>query len=68
MKSRGAEYSTIFRKAGLAWSKGDVHKAMAIVEAGLAVARSRQDAEVVRMLQQELERYRQIAAGEATEW
>jgi hypothetical protein len=63
MKSKGAEYSTFFRKAGIAWGKGDIQKAMAILEHGIALATSRSDTHVVQILQQDLERYRRLATG-----
>lgn len=67
MKSKGAEYSTVFRKAGMAGSKGDLQKAMAILEDGVILASSRGDADVARVMQQDLERYRRLAAGSETE-
>jgi hypothetical protein len=65
MKSKGAEYSTMFRKAGMAWGKGDVAKAMAILQDGIALATARGDAHVVPMLQQDLERYQRLATDTA---
>jgi hypothetical protein len=67
MKSKGAEYSTFFRKAGIAWGKGNVHKAIAILQEGVALATARGDAQVSQILQQDLERYQRIAAGTETE-
>ena len=63
MKSKGAEYSTIFRKAGMAWGKGDVPRAVAILQDGIARAAARGDADVVLVLQRDLERYQRLAAG-----
>ena len=63
MKSKGAQYSTIFRKAGMAWGKGELQKAIAIVEDGLALATKRGDTEAARLLQADLDRYRLVAAG-----
>lgn len=61
MPSKGAEYSKIFRKAGLAWGKGNLHKAVAILEDGLDLATRRGDTAVARVMQQDLERYRRLA-------
>jgi hypothetical protein len=63
MKSKGAQYSKIFRKAGIAWGKGDVQKAIAILGAGLSLAAERGDTDVVQVLQRDLERYQRLAAG-----
>ena len=63
MKSKGAEYSTIFRKAGMAWGKGDLPKAMAILHDGIARATARGDTDVVPVLQRDLERYQRLAAS-----
>ena len=64
MASKGKQYSTIVRRAGLAWGKGDLQKAIAAVQEGLALATANGDSEVVRVLQRDLERYRRAAAGE----
>lgn len=64
MQGKGAQYSKIFRRAGLAWGKGDVPKAISILEEGLALATAQGDVEVERILQQDLVRYRQAALGE----
>lgn len=64
MQGKGAQYSKIFRRAGLAWGKGDVPKAISILEEGLALATALGDVEVERILQQDLVRYRQAALGE----
>ena len=64
MTSKGKQYSTIVRRAGLAWGKGDIQKAIAALEAGIAVATQNGDAEVVQILQHDLERYQRTAAGE----
>jgi hypothetical protein len=47
----------------MAWGKGEVQKAIAIVQDGLALATKRGDAEAARLLQIDLERYRLVAAG-----
>jgi len=65
MTNKGKQYSTIVRRAGLAWGKGDIHKAIAALEAGLAFATQNGDAEVVQVFQHDLERYQRAAAGEA---
>ena len=64
MKSKGEQYSKVFRKAGIAWGKGDVHKAIAILQEGLALACKRGDTDVVQVLQADLERYQRVAAGD----
>ena len=64
MTSKGKQYSTIVRRAGLAWGKGAIQKAIAILEAGIAVATQNGDAEVAQVLQHDLERYQRVAAGE----
>jgi hypothetical protein len=63
MKSKGEQYSKVFRKAGIAWGKGDVHKAIAILQEGLVLAYERDDTDVVQVLQADLERYQRVAAG-----
>ena len=65
MTSKGKQYSTIVRRAGLAWGKGDIPKAIAVLEAGIALATQNGDAEVAQILQHDLERYQRAAAGEA---
>ena len=65
MTSKGKQYSTIVRRAGLAWGKGDIQKAIATLEVGIALATQNGDAEVVRVLQHDLEHYQCAAAGEA---
>ena len=64
MTSKGKQYSTIVRRAGLAWGKGDLRKAIAVLEEGIACATQNGDAEVARVLQRDLERYQRAAAGE----
>ncbi len=63
MKPKGAQYSKVFRKAGIAWGKGDVQKAIAILEAGLALAHQQGDLDVARILQQDMERYQGLIRG-----
>ena len=63
MPSKGAQYSKIFRKAGLAWGKGNLQRAVAILEAGLELATRRGDTAVARVMQQDLEQYRHLAAS-----
>ncbi len=60
MQSKGQEYSKVFRKAGMAWGKGHISQAIAILEAGIAVAQSRGDAEVVQVLQRDVQRYQAL--------
>jgi hypothetical protein len=64
MPAKGEQYIKIFRRAGLAWGKGNVHKALAIVEEGLALATARGDEEVAQVLRQDLSRYQRLARGE----
>jgi hypothetical protein len=63
MGGKGAEDSKVFRRAGLAWGRGDSHKAMAILEDGLALATARGDTHVVQVMQQGLEHYRRLATA-----
>ena len=63
MPSKGAQYSKIFRKAGLAWGKGNLQRAVAILEAGLELATRHGDTAVARVMQQDLEQYRRLAAS-----
>ncbi len=65
MKSKGAQYSKIFRKAGLAWGKGNIQKAMSIIEEGLRLAQEHGDTDVAQILRQDLERYQRLASGKA---
>ena len=67
MKNKGAQYSKIFRKAGLAWGKGELQKAMQIVAEGMALAQSQGDTHVAQVLQQDLDRYQRLATGVATD-
>ena len=64
MTSKGKQYSTIVRRAGLAWGKGDLQKAIAAVQEGIVLATENGDSEVVRVFQQDLERHQRAAAGE----
>ena len=66
MQSRGAHYSKAFRKAGIAWGKGDIQKAITILEEGLALAMAHGDTDVILILQQDLERYRCMATEAET--
>jgi hypothetical protein len=63
MQNKGAQYSKIFRRAGLAWGKGELQKAIQIVTAGLALAQAQGDTQVAQILRQDLERYRRLATG-----
>ena len=62
--SKGKQYSTIVRRAGLAWGKGDLEKAIAALQAGIALATTNGDSEVVRVFLRDLERYQRAVAGE----
>ena len=64
MTRKGKQYSTIVRRAGLAWGKGDFQKAIAALQEGIALATANGDNEVIRVLQQDLERYERAATGE----
>ena len=64
MTSKGKRYRTIVRRAGFAWGKGDLQKAIAALQEGLALATANGDSEVVRVLQRDLERYQRATAGE----
>jgi hypothetical protein len=52
------------RRAGLAWGKGDLQKAIAALQEGIALAIANGDSEVVRVFQRDLERYQRAVAGE----
>ena len=64
MISKGKQYSTIVRRAGLAWGKGDLQKAIAALQEGIMLAAANGDVEVVRVFQQDIERYQRATAGE----
>ena len=64
MISKGKQYSTIVRRAGLAWGKGDLQKAIAALQEGITLAAANGDVEVVRVFQQDIERYQRATAGE----
>ena len=67
MQSRGAQYSKIFRRAGMAWGRDDMPKAIAILEEGLALAIAHGDADVRQVLQRDVERYQRLAHGVETD-
>ena len=64
MTSKGKQYSIIVRRAGLAWGKGDLQKAITVVQEGIALATENGDSEVVRVFQRDLERYQRADTGE----
>jgi len=64
MASKGKQYSTIVRRAGLAWGKGDLHRAIATLREGIALAVANGDNDIVRILQRDLERYQRAVTGE----
>jgi hypothetical protein len=64
MRSRGKQYSTIVRRAGLAWGKGDLQKAIAALQEGIALATANGDSEIAQVLQRDLECYQRAVAGE----
>lgn len=65
MTQKGAVYSKIFRKAGLAWGKGDVEKAVVLLEDGLQRATANGDADVACIFQTDLEGYQRLLQGES---
>ncbi|MBM3223714.1 MAG: hypothetical protein FJZ47_07950 [Candidatus Tectomicrobia bacterium] len=65
MINKGKQYSTFVRRAGLAWGKGDLPKAMATLEEGIQLATMNGDVEIAQVLQQDLARYQRMA-DEAT--
>jgi hypothetical protein len=65
MTSKSKQYSTIVRRAGLAWGKGDLQKAIATLQQGITLATANGDSAIVRVLQRDLERYQRASAGEA---
>jgi hypothetical protein len=68
VKPKGAQYySKVFRKAGIAWGKGDIGKAVAILAAGLALAQEQGDADVAQILQQDIARYQRLINGTETD-
>lgn len=62
--SKGKQYSTVVRRAGLAWGKGNLQKAIAALQEGITLATAHGDSEVVRVFQRDLERYQRAIAGE----
>jgi hypothetical protein len=64
MISKGKQYSTIVRRAGLAWGKGNLQQAIAALQEGIRLATANGDVEVVRVFQQDVERYQRATAGE----
>jgi len=62
--NKGKQYSTIVRRAGLAWGKGDLQKAIATLQAGITLATANGDSEITRVFQRDLERYQRAIAGE----
>jgi hypothetical protein len=63
MTNKGAQYSKVFRKAGIAWGKGNLDAAMAILQAGITLATEQGDADMARLMQDDVARYQQIAQG-----
>jgi hypothetical protein len=63
MTSKGKQYTTIVRRAGLAWGKGDLQKAIATLQEGITLATANGDSDIVRVLQRDLERYQCAVAG-----
>ena len=65
--AKGAQYSKVFRRAGIAWGKGNIQKAVDILAAGLALAQQQGDMDVASILQQDMERYQRLIRGTAME-
>ena len=63
MTNKGAQYSKVFRKAGIAWGKGNLEAAIAILQAGIALATEQGDTDMVRLMQDDVERYQRITQG-----
>ncbi len=61
MTSKGAQYSKVFRKAGIAWGKGNLDTAIAILQTGIALATEQGDVDMARLMQDDVERYQRIA-------
>ena len=65
--AKGAQYSKVFRRAGIAWGKGNIQQAVDILAAGLALAQQQGDMDVASILQQDMERYQRLIRGTAME-
>jgi hypothetical protein len=63
MSNTGAQYSKGFRKAGIAWGKGNLDTAIAILQAGMTLAIAQGDATMAHLMRADLERYQRIAQG-----
>ncbi len=63
--NKGETYSKIFRKAGLAWGKGDLDRAISLLQEGIALATEHGDVKAARVLQADLERYQGLVRGES---
>lgn len=66
MTNKGAQYSKVFRKAGIAWGKGNLDTAIAILQTGIALATEQGDVDMARLMQNDVERYQRIAQGETS--
>ena len=66
MTNKGAQYSKVFRKAGIAWGKGNLDTAIAILQTGIALATEQGDVDMARLMQDDVERYQRIAQGETS--
>lgn len=66
MTNKGAQYSKVFRKAGIAWGKGNLDTAIAILQTGIALATEQGDVDMARLMQGDVERYQRIAQGETS--
>lgn len=64
MTSKGAQYSKVFRKAGIAWGKGNLDAAIAILQVGIVLATEQGDTAMARLMRNDVERYQRIAQGE----
>ena len=65
--AKGAQYSKVFRRAGIAWGKGNIQQAVDILAAGLALAQQQGDMDVASILQRDMERYQRLIRGTAME-
>ena len=63
MTNKGAQYSKVFRKAGIAWGKGNLDIAIAILQAGIALATEQGNTRMARLMLEDVERYQRIAQG-----
>ena len=63
MSSKGAEYSKFFRRAGIALGKGNVDKAIELLQDGYTLATERGDQAAAQRFQADIQTYQRMAAG-----